>query len=136
MFVTKKFYNYWKTISYNAMINYIRDNRTQSGKYSLDNCAFIDNETITFHDFVSKDANEIIDEINITNLKQIIESYIYNPTNDLTDDEALVAHYLYYRQFDNEEISAKTGWESPKVYYVVKNTRKKISDYLKKRIFK
>ncbi len=133
---TRKFYSYWRAISYNSMINYIRDNRTQSGKYSLDNLTYQDNETITFHDIVSNDETSVSNEINVENLKHIIESFIYNPTNNLTDDEALVAHYLYYRQYDNEEIKAKTGWDSPKIYYVVKNTRKKISDYLKKRIFK
>ena len=127
----KSFHAYWKIVSRNAMLNYLKANtRDYHFNISLDGARYHDSDTVTLHDALGKQDDSFDD------LNKAIASYIYNPKSNLSDEEALVAHYLYYREYSFTEIASHTGWKINKVYYLVSCTRKKISDYLKKRIFR
>lgn len=123
------FKKYWTAVAKNAMADYVKQN-SESLTVSLDSLCYCDNDKVTFHDVIGESENPVANE-----LDKIIEEYIYDPNSNLTDKEALVAHYLYYRQYDIDEIIVKTGWVPDQAYYTLRRTRKKISDYLKKRIF-
>mgnify|MGYP003322697521 CR=1 FL=1 len=127
------FYNYWKTICRNNMVNAARSIRPEHyNVVSFDSILYEDNDSLSFHDSLGTEDGDYV----YGDIIKMIENYIYDINNDLDDDEALVAHLLVYRQYTYEEIAKVTKWKMTKVYYVAHCVREKISDYLKKRIFK
>ena len=124
------FYKYWSIISKNAIVNYLKEYNRPLNFVSFDELSYTDSKVITLHDSIGH-ADEDYSE----DLETLIANYIYDPNSSLTDKEALVAHYLYYREYSIEEIEKKTGWKRQQVYYTINCVRKKISEYLKNRIF-
>ena len=127
------FNSYWSAIVKNEVAKYIEENTTvlsNKSNISLDDECYENNDVIQYHDTLSSSEND-----DGLTLKECIKKYIYSPTSDLSDEEALVAHLLFYREYSLEEIMNRTGWKRAKTYYVMRNTRKKISDYLKSAYF-
>lgn len=132
---TSTFYTYWNVCASHDIISYLGHNleyviQSKKMRLDLDSNCYEDNDVYQLHDVVGKEDEDIDD-----GLKQLLQSYIYSPKSNLTEDEALVAHLLYYRQFGIKEIVEFTGWNRDKVNYVLKKTKAKIASFLKQRYF-
>lgn len=129
------FFLFWKKIARNDMFSYVRSDHSlysfSDVRISFDDMHYSDNERIQVHETISSPEDDKIE-----GLEEYLEKFIYSKDNGFTDDEALVAHLMFYRNYTPTEISKFVGWKKSKTFYVVDSVRNKISDYLKSGYFK
>ena len=130
----KSFKSYWLKIAKNQCINYIYDNcyvgESFSHPLSLDMISHEDG--LSLHETCGKLDYTIKNNIN---LKQLFE-YIRSPVNRFTEDEQIVAYYMFIEGYNFDDVQQVTKWKNSKVYRVAKNARAKVSNFFKSRYFK
>lgn len=127
------FYSYWLIIAKNQCINYVHDNSfidLDSGRpVSFDSVSREDG--LTLHEICGFPDHKI--DYSITR-KQLYD-FIVSKSSKLSDDERIVAYYMFFLEYDYEEIQLLTKWPMSKVYRVAWNARRKVSNFIKSRYF-
>lgn len=129
----EKFHGYWMKIAKNQCINYIREN-TFLG-YGILRPLSLDSEThedgLTLHETCGSIDYQIKHNIN---LKQLYE-YIVSPNCSLSEEQKIVAYYMFIENYSFEDIQLLTKWKFDKVYHTARKARKKVSNFFKSRYF-
>lgn len=130
----KSFYGYWLAIAKNECINYVHNNSfidlNISRPISFDSVS--QDNGLTLHETYGSTDSKIMDEITRTQLLDFITA----SDSKLTDDEKVVAYYMFLHDYNHDELQMLTKWNKKKLYYCVKRARMKVSNFFKSGYFK
>ena len=129
----KSFHNYWMVVARNQCINFVHDN------------SFIDFETgrpisfdaVSYEDGLSLHETTGLPDPTLTygiTRKQLYD-FIVSKDSKLSENERLVAYYMFLQEYSYEDIQMLTKWKKNKVYAIVRRARLKVSNFFKSGYF-
>ena len=130
----QSFKSYWTVIAKNQCINFVHDNSfidlADMRPISFDSQTREDG--LTLHETCGSEDDKI--SYGVT-AKQLYD-FITAPETPLTENEQIVAYYMFLQNYDYDDIIMLTKWPRDKVYRVFRKTRKKVSNFFKSGYFK
>ena len=130
----QSFHSYWQVVARNKCITFIHQN------------TFIDyenNRPISFDSTNGDDGLSLHETYGFIDHKisfgvtyKQLYDFIISEKSSLTDEEKVVAYYMFLENYDYDDLIAITKWRREKVYRVVRKARKKVSNFFKSGYFK
>ena len=130
----QSFHSYWQVVERNKCITFIHQN------------TFIDyenNRPISFDSTNGDDGLSLHETYGFIDHKisfgvtyKQLYDFIISEKSSLTDEEKVVAYYMFLENYDYDDLIAITKWRREKVYRVVRKARKKVSNFFKSGYFK
>ena len=127
--VSQPFNRYWKSAVRNAVYDYVRHNSYKCSAKALSGISFDEecypnNEHMLFHDIYGEDESS-------REIYELIEKYVYGPSDYLSDDQKLLADLLFFKEWKPSSILEYTHWTRARLSYLIRATKKKIQRLLK-----
>ena len=127
------FYKYWAIVAKNECMTFIEENtylnETESKPVSFDYQHYSD--ALSLHEILGENDSEIKSSITENEIKE----YLMSGTNEMNQNEKLVAYYMIFQDYDYDDIVEVTGWSRQKAYRVVRKMKAKVSNFLKSGYF-